>query len=539
MPNQRPNILLIQADQVAAAALPMYGHPVVKTPYLSALAEQGVVFENAYCNSPLCSPSRFAMMTGQLPSRIGAYDNAAEFAASIPTFAHYLRHLGYHTVLSGKMHFVGPDQLHGFEERLTTDIYPSDFAWTPDWEHPERILEWYHTMESVVTAGVCETSVDLDFDEEVIFHATRKLYDLARHGAERPFCILVSLGHPHDPYIMPRNYWDRYRDDEIDSPAVPSLAWEQHDPHSRRLLEAFVHDEYTITERHICDARHGYYAALSYVDDKVAQLMQTLRATGFAENTIVLFTSDHGDMLGERGLWYKMHFYEHAARVPLIIHAPGRFAPRRIASPVSLVDLLPTFVDWATEGRGVEWADHVDGRNLTPLLHGKRESGTAVPLSSAQTSFAPAPEAVYGEYLAEIAAGPLVMIRRGAHKYLFGEPDVELLFDLDHDPHETKNLSGHLPKLRDSFRAEVRGRWDLAGLRERVIASQRQRHLVGEALMKGRTSPWDFQPQTDASQQYIRNTKELWELYKQARFPAVEPPTPRRRVQRHVTLPNP
>ena len=138
MGTKQPNILLIVTDQLAAPALPVYGHPVVKAPHISALAEGGVLFESAYCNSPLCAPSRASMMTGQLPSRIGAYDNAAAFPADEPTFAHYLHDAGYRTVLSGKMHFIGPDQLHGFEERLTTDIYPADFGWTPDWEHPER-----------------------------------------------------------------------------------------------------------------------------------------------------------------------------------------------------------------------------------------------------------------------------------------------------------------------------------------------------------------------------------------------------------------
>jgi choline-sulfatase len=133
MTNAKPNILFIMADQITAPALPFYGHPHVKTPHLSKLASNSVVFENAYCNSPLCAPSRFSMMSGQLPSHIGAYDNAAYYSAEIPTLAHYLRDLGYQTCLAGKMHFVGPDQLHGFEERLTTDIYPSDFGWTPDW----------------------------------------------------------------------------------------------------------------------------------------------------------------------------------------------------------------------------------------------------------------------------------------------------------------------------------------------------------------------------------------------------------------------
>ena len=138
-----PNILFIMADQLAPHFTGAYGHKVVKTPHLDALAARGMRFDAAYCNSPLCAPSRFSMMAGQFISKIGAYDNASEFAASIPTFAHYLKSLCYSTCLSGKMHFVGPDQMNGFESRVTTDIYPSDFAWTPNWQQAdERIDKW-------------------------------------------------------------------------------------------------------------------------------------------------------------------------------------------------------------------------------------------------------------------------------------------------------------------------------------------------------------------------------------------------------------
>ena len=119
---QKPNFLFIQTDQMTAFALSYYGNPVVKTPNLDKLAARGVVFQNAYCNNPICASSRFSMMSGQLSSRVGAYDNAAEFASSIPTYAHHLRRAGYQTCLSGKMHFVGPDQLHGFEERALLSV---------------------------------------------------------------------------------------------------------------------------------------------------------------------------------------------------------------------------------------------------------------------------------------------------------------------------------------------------------------------------------------------------------------------------------
>ena len=135
----KPNILYIMADQMAAPVLSMYDpSSPVKTPTLDRLAKDGVVFDSAYCNSPLCAPSRFAMVTGQLPSAIGGYDNASTLPSDIPTYAHYLRKEGYHTALAGKMHFIGPDQLHGFEQRLTSDIYPGDFGWSVNWDEAVR-----------------------------------------------------------------------------------------------------------------------------------------------------------------------------------------------------------------------------------------------------------------------------------------------------------------------------------------------------------------------------------------------------------------
>jgi len=151
---RKPNILVVQADQLAPHFTGAYGHPLVRTPNMEALVERGVRFDAAYCSSPLCAPSRFSMMSGRLASEIGAFDNGAEFVASIPTLAHYLRLAGYRTTLSGKMHFVGPDQLHGFEERLTTDIYPSGFAWSANWDAAnERLSKWFNNMDTVTGAG--------------------------------------------------------------------------------------------------------------------------------------------------------------------------------------------------------------------------------------------------------------------------------------------------------------------------------------------------------------------------------------------------
>ena len=153
------------------------------------------------------------MMTGQLPSRIGAYDNAAELNAGVPTFAHYLRALGYRTCLSGKMDFTGADQLHGYEERLTTDLSPSDFGWTPEWEQPEKLQPWFHDLASVVDAGPYDHSLAMAYDEEAAGQAVRWLYETAGGTDERPFLLTVSFMHPHDPYLARREFWDLYDDD--------------------------------------------------------------------------------------------------------------------------------------------------------------------------------------------------------------------------------------------------------------------------------------------------------------------------------------
>ena len=253
------------ADQLSAAALPMYGNHAAQTPYLNALAENSVVFRSAYCNSPLCAPSRFAFMSGRLPSKIGAYDNAAELEAQVPTFAHYLRLAGYRTILSGKMHFCGPDQLHGFEERLTTDIYPADFGWTPDWLNFSHRPSWYHNMDSVTQAAPCVRTNQIDFDDEVIFRAKRQLFDIARGNDRRPFCMVVSMTHPHDPFAIPAEYWNRYDKVPIEMPRV-RIAIENLDPHSRRLRYVCGMDAQPVTDEHIRAARRAYFAAISYVE---------------------------------------------------------------------------------------------------------------------------------------------------------------------------------------------------------------------------------------------------------------------------------
>ncbi|MBA1203877.1 choline-sulfatase [Pseudomonas capeferrum] len=498
---KRKNILFIMADQMAAPVLPIYGPSPIKMPHLSKLAERAVVFDAAYCNSPLCAPSRFTLVSGQLPSRIGAYDNAADFPADTPTYAHYLRRLGYHTALSGKMHFCGPDQLHGYEERLTSDIYPADYGWSVNWDAPDERPSWYHNMSSVLQAGPCVRTNQLDFDEEVVFRAQQYLYDHIRNDDGRPFCLTVSMTHPHDPYTIPKPYWDLYENLDIPMPHE-TLPQDELDPHSQRLLKVYDLWDKPLPTDKIRDARRAYFGACSYIDDTIGRLLQTLETCDLADDTLIVFSGDHGDMLGERGLWYKMHWFEMAARVPLLIHSPGQFAARRVGAAVSTCDLLPTLVELA--GGTTEPGLALDGRSLMGHLQGQGGH-----------------DEVIGEYMAEGTVGPLMMIRRGPYKFVYSEDDPCLLYDLSHDPHERENLAGSLDHqaLLQAFVDEARQRWDVPQLRRQVLASQRRRRLVAEALAVGKLHSWDHQPWVDASQQYMRNHIDLDDLERKARYP--------------------
>ncbi|EEP77673.1 choline-sulfatase [Uncinocarpus reesii 1704] len=567
---KKPNILYIMADQMAAPLLSIYNSSSrIKTPNIETLAESGVVFESAYCNSPLCAPSRFTMVSGQLPSRIGGYDNASDLPADTPTYSHYLRAQGYHTALSGKMHFAGPDQLHGYEERLTSDIYPGDYGWTVDWDQPELRKDWYHDMSSVMEAGPCVRSNQLDFDDEVVHKATQYLYDHVRYRTGQPFCLTVSMTHPHDPYTMTKDYWDMYEDVDIPLPQTPALPQDKLDPHSQRVMKIVDLWDREIPEERIKAARRAYFAACTYVDTQIGKLMTVLKNCGLADDTIVVFTGDHGDMLGEKGLWYKMVWYEMSARVPMIVSAPGKYQPKRVKENVSTMDLLPTFV--AMSGGSVDPTLPLDGVSLMPYLD--------------ESSSGEKTDTVLGEYMAEGTLAPVVMIRRGPWKFIYSPIDPPMLFNVEADPTESTNLAegiqlpshhvavkdscpqaaappkptgpaplptpvtspspqtlpvpffsqsntsnpaiftpprspspnkattvargaikpAELAALLASFHEEVHARWDFKRIHQEVLHSQRRRRLVYSALIEGKITAWDYTPPTDGSQMYIRN----------------------------------
>ena len=501
----QPNFLILMVDQMTGPLLDADMIDHLHIPNMRKLIDKGVKFNNCYTPSPLCTPSRGSFMTGQLPSRNGIYDNAAEFKATTPSFAHYLRDMGYQTALSGKMHFVGPDQLHGFEERLTTDIYPADFGWTPDWEKPlERVDWWYHNLSSVTEAGVAEISNQLEFDDEVAYNAKLKLYQYARRVDTRPFCLCVSFTHPHDPYVSRQQFWDLYDQDKIPMPQVSDLGYDNQDPHSQRLYDAVDYTKFDIQEEDIRNARHAYFANISYLDDKMGEILAVLEQTDLADNTQIILCADHGDMLGERGLWYKMSFFEYSCRIPLVVTAPSKFQAGEVNTPVSNCDILPSLIDLAG-GDPTDLACDIDGQSFVALAAGNED-----------------PERrTYSEYCAEGSVGPMVMIRQADYKFNYCDADPAQLFNLKDDPLEMQNLA-ELPEYTDlvtQYTNEVQQSWDFARFTAEVKESQRCRTLVDRANRKGVFSPWDYQPRIDAKQRYMRNHLDLNVLEANSRYP--------------------
>jgi choline-sulfatase len=487
---------MIMADQLAAPAVGCYGNPVVQTPHMDQLAADGVVLENFYCNVPICAPSRASMMTGRLGARLRQFDNGTELPASVPTFLHHLRHGGYETTLAGKMHFVGPDQLHGFERRLTTDIYPSSFGWTKDWSVPGKPA--LGMVGHLKHAGPRPWTEQLIYDEEV---HSRALEQLRAYGgfsadrtprAERPWFLCVSYTHPHDPPYITPEWWNLYDEAEIDMPATPPDPDAPLHPVDDWLMQYLGLDQFKLSAEDVRRSRLGYYAMTSYFDSRVGQLVETLEQLGLRENTIVIVTSDHGDMVGEHGLWFKRTFYEWSARVPFIVSAPGRYpSGRRVEGVASLVDLFPTLLEMT----GLPPATHLDGQSMAPLLAGDN-AGEAPEWKD---------EAVI-DFTSAGALHPWRAVRQGRYKYVSVHTAGPLLFDLEQDPNEWHNLAGQpeVAEVEAQLRQRVEADWDGAAIEAAELHAQQERLFVRKALQQGKQKAWDFQPETDAGNQYTR-----------------------------------
>jgi choline-sulfatase len=473
------NVLLVVVDQLVPFLTGPYGDPVAQTPALDRLAAEGIRFDAAYTPYPLCSPARAAFLTGRHASDLGCWDNASVLHADEPTIAHHLTLAGYETVLSGKMHFVGPDQLHGFRRRLTTDVYPASMDWVPTQDPEGKFVRGGHAkMYAPPRVGVAPWTQFLSYDEETHFRSLEFIRERSRRQTDEPFFLVASYHHPHDPFVVTQELWDLYEGADIPLP-------ERREP-NYTSMDVWANEAHETEETPALDdpealtaLRRAYYGLVTYVDRKLGELVRTLEETGQADDTLVIFTSDHGDMLAERRMVQKRCFYEWSVRVPLVARLPrGERAGEVVDTPVSLLDLAPTLFDVA----GID--EHTDGVSL------QRPDPDRI---------------VFSEYHVEKVRAPCFMARKGRYKLIHVHGKDERLFDVVADPGEWDDLSGN-PELRTvagELRAAILARFDPDAIEATGRASVRRRELIARAMQRNGTH-WDHQPYFDATRQYVR-----------------------------------
>lgn len=484
------------ADQMAPQLSGAYGHKIVKTPNLEKLCGNGVRFDAAYTNSPICAPARAAMLTGKYISRIGTHDNGVNFPADIPTLAHALRLEGYEVVASGKMHYLGGDQLHGLERRLTQDVYPAGFKWIHDWE-AERTNGIKNDKGFLVEpgkTGLVPWSNQLNFDEETQFRALeyvrRKFYTTGapRKSQKRPFCLIVSYTQPHSPYCTVKKYWDLYNADEIQPPEIRD-GYEKSEIIMDRWLRDYegIDPELMKDEEAMKQLRRSYFGMISYIDKKVGELLECLENFNLLNTTAVIFASDHGDMVGERGFIEKRVFYEYSSRVPLICSFLGTWTMgKHVKEPVSLVDVLPTLLDLA----GAEFPFQIDGKSFI---------GHLKPGSTGEKD-----RIAISEYLCEGVLSPCFMVRKGKFKYIHVHEHDSQLFNLGDDPHELNNLSGkpRVAEIENELRDIILNTFDCDQIERDVRDKQKRCRYIHQAMMRGVKTMWDMKPNPDDEYKY-------------------------------------
>ncbi len=431
-----PNILLIMTDQHSKHFLGCYGNELIRTPNLDRLASEGMRFRNTYCPSPLCVPSRMSFMTSQTPSENEVWTNNHILDSGIPTWATILSIAGYETALLGRMHFNGPDQRHGFEVRPVSELgagpvgipYKGGPLWT---KFPGSTSG--QCRESVEIAGRGHTHYQWS-DEERTRVAINWLKYKADSDTSRPFAAVLGYVLPHCPFVAKPDLFNYY----YDRVSIPSIEEKQPDTITRfRELRGILNP--ALSDERIRVALAAYYGLCEHMDTLVGQVLDTLDQTGLARNTLVIYTSDHGEMAGEHGCWWKSNYYEGSASVPMIARWPNVIAPGSVSDAIcNLMDIGPTFAEIA----GTKFPYTVEGRSLCKILRDKEDADWINETTCE---------------LVDIRGGvfPSRMIRSGPWKLWTFADDQNLplaLFNIDDDPDELVDLG------QDPAYEEIRNR---------------------------------------------------------------------------------
>ncbi|MBI3947245.1 MAG: sulfatase-like hydrolase/transferase [Armatimonadetes bacterium] len=432
-----PNILWLLSDQHNPRVAGYAGDRRARTQNLDRLAAGSVRFDAAYCNSPLCVPSRLSLLMSRYPYRCDAWTNTSMLLPEHVTLAEHLSAHGYTTALVGKMHLRGPRWMGGFQHRPYGDLDCRAFCF----HQPDPPETWdgrwlSHAVGRLPWAGVTEIPESLLADGVVVRESLAFLLEHADRYPARPWLLCAGFGRPHFPLTAPGRYVRRALADPPPLPPRPEGYPKSLHPHDRFLVEEFRLASFSDAEQQ--HALACYYASVNYLDDCIGELLRGLESAGLLRNTYVIYTSDHGDMAGEQGLWWRRSYYEASARVPLLVAGPG-ISPGIVRAPVELVDLFPTFCDLA----GSPTPDGLDGESLVPFLGGRPETR--------RKAFA------RSELLVDRAEVALRMARLGRWKYVDFPKAPPRLFDLQADPNETRDLlRSETPASADAPIAELK-----------------------------------------------------------------------------------
>jgi choline-sulfatase len=414
------NLLIIMSDEHNPKIMGASGHAIVQTPNIDALASEGTMFTSAYTTCPVCVPARAAFAVGKYVHQIGFWDNADAYEGSVPSWHHRLRDRGHRVVSIGKLHFRGHEgDDNGFsEELIPMNIIEGkgDLMGLVRRDLPERGLSW----KIAKLAGPGETPYTA-YDREICTRAQIWLREEAPKYRDQPWVLFVSFVCPHFPLVAPAEFYYRYPLDKMPLPKQYGERERPDHPYLRDYASSFVYDRFFDPEK-LRKAMAAYYGLCTFLDDNIGKVLRVLEDTGLAQNTRVLYTSDHGDNLGARGLWGKSTMYEEVAGVPLIIKGPDIPRGVRIGTPANHVDTYPFIMECAGEDRPEMYDGH-PGYSLFKLASG------AAPDRN-----------VLSEYHGMGSTTGAFMIRHGKYKYVHYVAYPPQLFDLEADPEELRDL---------------------------------------------------------------------------------------------------
>jgi len=418
---EQPNLVLILTDHFRGDCLSRLGHPDAETPHLDALSAEGYCFSNCYSPCPSCIPARRSLMTGQTAYTqgfVGYKDNLPWDYET--TLAGEITRAGYQTINIGKTHFFPPRKHLGFEQIIT----PGDYD------------EWLKNQPAMVTErsphGILNNSWMArphPFPEthmEETWLTTRALEFFAKRDTTRPFFLCLSFNGPHPPWTPPQAYWDLFVNRNFQPPAIGNWAT-RHAEEARYPLDPNAWRG-KITDSQMHRASAGYFAYLNYIDAQVGRLINHMKRSGLYDHTALLFTSDHGEMLGDHNLWRKTYAYEGSAHVPMIVKPPKGVTSEsvnRVLEPViGWEDIMPTLLDFA----GEEIPECVEGKSMLPLMH---------------DASSPWREYYHGEHSTEYHPDNACQYLTDGHWKFIWNPNTgeEQLFHLDPDPREKHDLA--------------------------------------------------------------------------------------------------